>query len=77
MVDDVVVVAVVVAIVAGGRCCRCCCCREVIVVIGRGHGLWSWCGGRGVLVVTVVVVEEFEVHSAKIEQVEPSCDSFP
>jgi len=25
----------------------------------------------------VVVVEEFEVHSAKIEQVEPSCDSFP
>ncbi len=28
------------------------------------------------MLVVMVVVEEFEVQSSKIEQVDPSCDSF-
>ena len=51
---------------------------DVVIVIVRSSlssVMITGCG-RGVLVVMVVVVEEFEVQSSKIEQVEP-CDSFP
>ena len=65
MVDDVVVVAVIIVVIAGRR--------------RRCHEVVRWCGGRSVLEPGGDGGSggRVEVQSSKIEQVEPSCDSFP